>query len=217
MLLKLVIFSSNKIPSDPVEQNISAIQTGMLLRLLIGELSEALQLVHKRFVQSPLGKEYQRLLNEVGQNALSGLKAQIGGSGLLSRLRNKYVFHYPEDDEVESAFIAASNDPDWDSDWAWYLSHNNHNSSYLASDVVILHAMLGASGKADLIRSHEKILEEAGQVNDCLSHFTLSFFEAVLTKYSETQIKSEVCQVVKDAPNVFDFWLPVYIEIPTPE
>jgi hypothetical protein len=214
MLLKLVIFSSNKIPSHPVEQNISAVQTGMLLRLLIGELSEALRLVHERFLQKPLGKEYLKLLDEVGRNALSGLKDQIGGSGLLSRLRNNYVFHYPKDDEVERAFRGASNDPDWDGYWAWYLSDNNHNSSYLASDVVILHAMLGASGKGNLIKSHERILKEAGKVNECLSHFALSFFEAVLTKYSETQIKSEICQVVKDAPNVFDFWLPVYIETP---
>jgi hypothetical protein len=41
MLQKLMILSSNKTPSETVEQRISGAQTQMLVRLLIGALHEA--------------------------------------------------------------------------------------------------------------------------------------------------------------------------------
>ena len=45
MFQKLLIFSSNKTPSEAVEQRISAAQTQMLVRLLIGAAHEAWRLI----------------------------------------------------------------------------------------------------------------------------------------------------------------------------
>jgi hypothetical protein len=72
MFQKLLIFSSNRTPSEAVEQRISGAQTQMLVRFLIGALHEAWLLIQKRFLGVPLGREYQDRLNQTGREALDG-------------------------------------------------------------------------------------------------------------------------------------------------
>jgi hypothetical protein len=59
MFRKLLIFSSNKTPDDEVEQRIFGAQTQMLARFLIGIEHEAWKLIDKRFLSSPIGRDYQ--------------------------------------------------------------------------------------------------------------------------------------------------------------
>ena len=77
---KLVIFSSNK-DGAGVEQTLSAAQTQMLLRVVIGFLNEAWMLVQNRFLMQPLGKTYIPLLDAGGQAALTKLKKAFGQRG----------------------------------------------------------------------------------------------------------------------------------------
>jgi hypothetical protein len=49
-LWKLVIVSSNEGTKDPVEEKVSAAQTQIFVRLLIGIMREALKLIEKRFL-----------------------------------------------------------------------------------------------------------------------------------------------------------------------
>jgi hypothetical protein len=74
MIQKLMIFSSNETPSEEFEQRISGAQTQMLVRFLIGALHEAWLLIQKRFLGSPVGRDYQERLNDAGRDALDGLK-----------------------------------------------------------------------------------------------------------------------------------------------
>src|SRR5713226_7460515 len=50
VLSKLVIFSTNKTPSNPVEQQLSNAQSQILARVAIGVLAEAWELIRKRFL-----------------------------------------------------------------------------------------------------------------------------------------------------------------------
>jgi hypothetical protein len=69
LLSKLVIFSCNETATG-VEQNLSLSQSQILLRLSVGVLNEAWELIHKRFLSKPLGKEYRSLLDEIGTVSL---------------------------------------------------------------------------------------------------------------------------------------------------
>src|ERR1700730_7760736 len=97
---RLVIFSTNKTPADPVEQRNLA-QTQMLARFAVGILFETWELIRKCFLSTCIGKEFDAKLNPVGQKALAGLKKHFGGSNLLGKLRNNVAFHHPNDSDME--------------------------------------------------------------------------------------------------------------------
>lgn len=65
LLSKLVVFSTNNTP-EGVEQNLSGAQSQMLARLAIGVLNEAWELIHKRFLSTPVGREYVPRLDPDG-------------------------------------------------------------------------------------------------------------------------------------------------------
>src|SRR5450631_4202973 len=62
VLWKMIIFSTNRTPTEVVEQRVTAAQTQILVRLCIGVLQETWQFVSKRFLSSKLGREYEPLL-----------------------------------------------------------------------------------------------------------------------------------------------------------
>ncbi len=115
---KLVIFLSNKTPSDPVEQQLSDAQSLILGRVAIGVLAETWELIHKRFLGTPRGKEFEPAkLNPAGREALETLKKYFSGSNILSKLRNNVAFHHPCDSDMDAGFEAAASEKIWDSDW----------------------------------------------------------------------------------------------------
>ena len=113
VLMKLVIFSSNRDPTDAVEGRVSAGQTQIILRLLIGTLFEVW-----RFVKRPAYEEvirvYLPLMNDTGRTAFSELTAHFDGSKLLRDLRNNVAFHFPWREHIEDAFAAIPADDDWE-------------------------------------------------------------------------------------------------------
>ena len=211
---KLVIFSTNRTPSDSIEQRISGAQSQMLARLTIGVLDETWKLISKRFLASPIGKEFQPKLNAVGQLALSELKKHFGGSNLISGLRNNFAFHHPYDSDVEAGFEAAASDKNWDGDWNWYFSHGTFNSFYFLSDVVILHSILAAVGETDLVEAQRKIMAEVRNVSEHMVNFLQALNEALLVKHFAPEMQAKVVAQIGDAPSVFAPWIPFYVEIP---
>src|ERR1700722_16913860 len=92
VLSKLVIFSTNKTPSDQPEGNLSGAQSQIIARLLIGILTETWQLISSQFLSSTIGKEYSSKLDLAGQNALTNLKKNFGGQSVFYKLRNEHIF-----------------------------------------------------------------------------------------------------------------------------
>jgi hypothetical protein len=93
------------------KDKLSGGQTQMSLRILIGALNEAWELVRKRFLRSHFGKAYQPLLDERGAAALARLKKQTGKGSLLADLRNAWIFHHPDEGEIAEEACAACCDP----------------------------------------------------------------------------------------------------------
>jgi hypothetical protein len=211
---KLIIFSTNKTPSNPVEQQISNAQSQILARVSIGVLAEAWELIHKRFLGTPIGREFEPKLNPAGRKALAELKKHFGGSNLLSKLRSNVAFHHPYDTDMDAGFEAAASDNIWDSDWNWYFSSATFNSFYFVSDVVILHAILNTIGETDLIKAQERIMAEVKQVSEPMINFLYALNEAILIKHLGPEMTAEVVAKIPDAPGVFDVGLPFYVEIP---
>jgi hypothetical protein len=214
VLWRLLIFATNRTPPDPLEQRVTGAQTQILVRQMIGVLWEAWLLVQRRFLGSPLGKEYGPRLDKPGQTALEALKAYFGGSNVLSTLRNNVAFHHPDVDDMEAAFQAAVTSADSEpADWSWYLTPKQLNTFYFVSDFVIAHAMMTSIGEKDLNKAHEKIMRQLAPVANNLNEFTGAFSAAVLGKYV-AELDGEVCMKIAVAPKDNEVIVPFYIEMP---
>ena len=97
MLQKFLNFATNRMPDGEVEQHATGTQTQMLVRLMVGALNEAWELVSSRFIRNRLAKDYLVRLDPAGRTAFDELKRQFGGSNLLDGVRNNYAFHYPKE------------------------------------------------------------------------------------------------------------------------
>jgi len=79
VLWKLVIVSTNRMPTDPIDARVSGAQTQIIVRMMIGVLREVWRLVEGRFLGSKLGREFEPLLDAASRAALASLKNRFGG------------------------------------------------------------------------------------------------------------------------------------------
>jgi hypothetical protein len=217
MLQKLLNFATNRTPDAEVEQHATGTQTQMLVRLMVGALNEAWELVSTRFIQNPLAKDYLRMLDRDGQQAFDAIKRQFGGSNLLNAVRNNYAFHYPRSDEAEEAFEAAFDDRELDGYWNLYFSQHGFNSLFFLSDLIFVHGIGKKAGGTDLEETQRKLMGEVSAASANLIEFAKAFVAAAWLKHFGEEMVAKDIVTVSDAPNVDDVWLPFFVEVPPGE
>jgi hypothetical protein len=212
---KLTVFATN-IDSEPqIRSRVEGAQTQILVRHLVGVVTEAWELIEKRFLNKPIGREYRASrLGPTGLESIAALQKHFGGSNVLNNIRNQYAFHHPYNAEVETAFETAAANPEFDDEWNWYLAKENINCFYFISDVVVVHGMLRAIGENDIVAAQKKMHSELNVASDEIIRFASAFFDALLRKYFSPEIVAECVEKVSDAPVAFDVSLPFYVEPP---
>jgi hypothetical protein len=210
-LWKLVVVATNEGEKDPVEEKVSAAQTQIFVRLLIGIMREALKLIEKRFLGSPLGKEYAPCLSTIATEALNRLKKRFGTPDKFVLIRDNFVFHHPSLDDMEAAFqLAVKSDGD-DTDWCMYLNNALLNTFFFASDFVLVHGMANAMGESDVNEAHRKLLGDIAPIANDLSTFAFGFAEAIFVKYFGELTATRVAEL-KDAANIEHLRLPWFVQ-----
>lgn len=170
VLWKLVIVATNETPENPIEARVSAAQTQIIVRLVIGVLWEAWRLVQGRFLSSELGKEFVPKLDPAAKEALDRLKKEFGGSNMMVTVRNEYCFHYPKPEEMENAFQRAMGSGEMEElDWGVYFSRKLLNVFFFVSDYVFAHGVSSAIAEASVAEAHEKLLMSLGPIANDLS------------------------------------------------
>jgi hypothetical protein len=211
-LWKLIVVTTNDGTKDPVEEKVSAAQTQIFVRLLIGIMREALKLIQERFVGSPLGRGYMSLLSRDATDALDRLKKRFGARGKdkFVVVRDNFAFHHPTLDDMEAAFqLAVKSDGD-DTDWCMYLNDGLLNTFFFVSDFVLAHGIANAMGETDVNEAHRKLLGDIAPVAKDLSTFVYGFAEAIFRKYFG-ELNATLAAQIKDAPNVEDLRLPWFV------
>lgn len=210
-LWKLVIVLTNDGAKDLVEQKVSAAQTQIFVRLLIGIMREALKLIEKRFLASPLGKEYVPRLSPQATEALGRLKKRFSARDKFVVIRDNFAFHHPTPDDMEAAFqLAVKSDGD-DTDWCMYVQDALLNSFFFVSDHVLVHGMANAMGETDVNEAHRKLLGDIAPIANDLSTFAFGFAEAIFRKYFG-ELNATLVAEIKDAPNIEDLRLPWFVD-----
>jgi hypothetical protein len=210
-LWKLIIVATNEGTKDPVDEKVSAAQTQIFVRLLIGIMREALKLVEKRFLGSPLGKEYIPRLSPQATEAFDRLKKRFGAPDKFVVIRDNFAFHHPTLDDMEAAFQRAVKSDGDDTDWCMYVNDALLNTFFFASDFVLVHGMANAMGETDLNEAHRKLLGDIAPIANDLSTFAFGFVEAIFIKYFGELTAMRAAEI-KDAPNIEDLRLPWFVE-----
>jgi hypothetical protein len=212
---KLTLFSLNNMTDKEPENFLSGAQSQMLLRMAVGIIHEAwTKIVTTRVMQTPLGKEYLPRLDQEGKDALTSLKKLFGGSGLLASIRNNYAFHHPYDADVEAAFERAATDSQWDKEWNWFFSHSNFNSFYFVSDIIMINGIMKEIGEADVFAAQQRLMDEVRTAMNEMTTLIMALTTVMWRKHFGDELEAEVCANVSDAPSVFEFALPFFVEVP---
>jgi len=160
MLQKLLIFATNRTPGAELEQHATGAQTQMLVRLMVGALNEAWEMVRTPFLGTPMALSYLSTLDAEGREALEALKRQFGGSNLLNQVRINYAFHYPKSDDVDEAIDMVCNDPELGQFLNLYFSHHGFNSLFFVSDLAFKQGIATKSKECDVEAAHRKLMGE---------------------------------------------------------
>lgn len=212
---KLTVFATNIDSSNPVRAMVEAAQGQILVRHLVGVVAEAWELIDKRFLNKPIGKEYRSSrLAPMGLEAVAALQKLFGSSNILNNIRNQYAFHHPYNAEVDTAFATATANSEFDGEWNWYLARENINCFYFISDVVVVHGLLKAIGESDVVEAQKKMHKELNIASDAIIQFASAFFDALMHKYFDSEVHADVVEQVSDAPVAFNVHLPFYVEPP---
>lgn len=219
VLWKVIIASLNRDPTDPVDARVSAAQTQVLVRLMIGVLWEAWRAVETYFLKSPLGCEYRPLLDAHAGDALDSLQKYFGKRNEIAILRNSFAFHHPKPREIEAGFQNAANSADVpDDEWAIYFTQGLLNCCFFMSDMAIAHGMAEALCEKDILDAHKRLLPKLGPIANQLSEFTFGFAAAVFRKHVGEEMTAIVAARFHDAPTMDDVTLPFFVELnPRPD
>ena len=217
MFQKLLSFAAHRTTDTEVVQHAEAVQTQMLLRLMVGALNEAWKLVRTRFIENPLSKDYIDRLEPAGRQALEALKNQFRGESFINVVRNTYGFHFPTSDETEVAFEAALKDHDSDDLWSLYFSQHGFNCLFLLSDLIVLHGISKKMRAADLVETQRKLMGEVTAASANMFDFTKAFVAAAWLKNFGEEMVAQDIVTVGDAPNIGQVRLPFFVEVPSDE
>ncbi len=208
VFIKLVRFSTNADPTDPIEERVSAAQSQLILRCLMGVLVEGWEFIRRPTNQRIIGN-YLNGIDEDGQTSYEKLKKHFGKSGLLYKLRNNFLYHYPQPAELDEAFKSIPADEEWE----WYLSEANTNSFYFSCELAIGYGIIGATGEPIQISAFGTVMREVMQVANTLPYFLMPLMKAILTKHLGTTILNpQPGTVIKNAPELEQFWIPFFAE-----
>jgi hypothetical protein len=213
MLQKLLTFATNITPAEELEQHASGAQTQMLVRLTVGALNEAWELVRTRFIETTMAKDYLSRLDEAGREAFTSLKRQFGGSNLLSQIRKNYAFHYPSSDDVDQALDAICDNDELSRLLNLYFSRHGFNSLFLISDLVFMQGIAHKLGEYDLHEAQKKLMGEVSTASINLIEFARAFAAAAWRKHFGWEMLAKDMVTVADAPNVDNVWLPFFVEM----
>jgi hypothetical protein len=210
VIIKLVRFSSNRDPENLIEESASGVQTQIVLRFLIGVLSEACVYFEER---QDIITQYLPDIHDEGREAYAKLQAYFDRKGLLRMIRNNYLFHYPNDKNVERAFAAIPDDQPWE----WYISHANTNSIYMSSELVIGYGMMNVTGKSDPLEAFGEVMGKTMGLANTIPDFLMRLVQVICVKYlGKDALQPRPGTIIQDAPELGTFWIPFYAH-PDPE
>jgi len=104
VLTKLILMMRKDDPPSPIIDHVEAGQTFILMRLLIGKLHEAWELLRARVQKDhAISTKFLPKLPSDAATALMALNKHFGQGSALTAIRNKMSFHYTDKENLTEA------------------------------------------------------------------------------------------------------------------
>jgi hypothetical protein len=206
VFMKLIRFSTNHDPPNPVEEKVSGMQSQIILRCLMAVLSEACVYFEKRHV---IIDKYLSDMHKEGRDAYDKIKPFYDKKSLLRLIRNNYLYHYPNDKNVQRAFDAIPEDEPWE----WYFSTANTNSLYFSCELVLGYGLMNATGEPTPLGAFGVVMTKTMEIANTMPDFLMRLIEVIGVRYLGKDIfKPQARTTINDAPTLGGFWLPFFAE-----
>lgn len=169
------------------------IQSIGALLVLVGKIHEACEVFRKRFLSSPIGREYLRNFSPRQQTAVATLKKLLGSDNLVSKIRNSFAFHYHDEDL--SPFIDQLEDKDV---LSMYLGDPDGNSMHMFASEPMLRSLLAATGEATPQAGLKRIQDFAGNITEALGHWAAAVQIVAVRKILGDRYRPEDCEIAEN-------------------
>lgn len=160
-------------------REMSSAQALMAARLLVGKLSEAMEVIKQHYLSTEVGKIYANEMPEPGKRALRELNGYFGRKNIITDIRNNFSFHHPTDLIAETSESLPEQE-----ELRFYLSMDNSNDLYGASDLVVNYQMLEMIVPNDRKAAFERVIEETSHITRQLIAFIQNFMIAFMSRHA---------------------------------
>jgi hypothetical protein len=182
ILLSKLAFMTAEVPSGKIPRRAGMTHALFVDRMLAGKLCEGWTLIRERYQGTSLSKEYDKLLDTQARRAVKNLNRYFGKSNLLSRIRNRFAFHYDPSELVQDhSMIADLRDDELE----MYLSEENLNSFYYISESFVNIAMLREAKCDDINHAFKELSTDIIEVQGWFLAFVQGFMVAAARRYSD--------------------------------
>lgn len=196
---------------ENAEKNAREAQGFAIARVLTGKLYETYKLIQKCYLKDKgISPKYKKLQSDKIRTTLKNLNRYFSRPNLISKVRNRYAFHYSQDEIVEILRKIPSED-----NLVFYLSPDSRNTFFCTADVIIKEAMLKAIESGGTDEATTKLEEETIMITGWMLTFINWFMSTIFRQYLGKDIFEKYGKIayVSNPPKDFEIQLPYFLSI----
>ncbi|MFT8716077.1 hypothetical protein [Gluconobacter potus] len=209
MWFRLITISTNEDGGHPVSEHLRASQTHMLLRSLYSCLHETWIWLKKDATKKHLEGLYLPKCSPEAVAAYDSIREIFDGSSHFGKIRNQYSSHFPNRQQIETAFNYASEQEDW----SWYMCNELTNSFWGSSEVVIGYGAIELAGKENAEAGLKYVISQAMEISNNFQDFITEVLRLIWSGHSEFEKNPEIYEI-PECPSGQSFELPFLFEPP---
>lgn len=213
-LIREFILNLKYYPDDPTSNVYAGIHHFTIMRLLVGKVTEGLEVIQTRVLGGLFARDYLPLIeqNAEGREVVAQLRRKMNNQGLLRRLRSQHVFHNPDNNLLLTAFDALAPAEDW----RMLLGPSRQSVRFPMSHAVLSKSLLDATGRTDIAEAvwliRDEVLDTGAAVTTLFEHMVMAFARRWALFQPAEELKD-----ISGYPHLFAFELPALFREPTPE
>lgn len=212
VLVKLFHYAAGSVAENapPHLEQAHNTQALVLGRTLTGKIYEWWMLMQAAFFGSKLSQVYEPLFEPEPRSALEALKRYFGKDNIISRVRNKFAFHYSLD-QVDAGYAAVTDGDPLDS----YIAKHNANTLYAFAETVTGRAMLDAINPKDHKAAFGQMIDETSRAVSQIADVTGQIMGLCFSRHIGGNFYDLGANVIEvsGAPDSQTVAIPYFIEI----
>ena len=195
--VKLLALTVNHRPADALFDSFQAAQGQMLIRSLCGTLVETWSWLNREETYKHLQAHYLSSLPTEALAAYHTLGPMFSGSGVLTKTRNQFGFHFPKSKQLDQAFSATPDTQDFN----WYVADENIHSLYFGCEAVIGFGVGNlAAGEVEGRAGMVRLVHEFTLAANAMADFLGGLLAEIVNRHLADRPRSTLDVSFQDAP-----------------